>query len=90
MWRRKDANRPPFERAFYHSASWRRLASTTVAAANGICASCGAEGRVLTGGHVVPIRFDLTLALEPSNVAAQCRSCQRFASVAASRRGPGR
>lgn len=73
--RRKQAARPEGEHAFYSSAAWQRLRREVLADAEA-CAWCGATGVKLTAGHVEPMRQRPDLALEPSNVAPSCRSCQ--------------
>jgi 5-methylcytosine-specific restriction protein A len=87
MWRHKNVDRPPGERVFYSSAAWRNLAARVVAEAGGICQGCGTTGVPLTGGHLISIRRRPDLALDPENVRAECRSCQRNAAVAAARMG---
>jgi 5-methylcytosine-specific restriction endonuclease McrA len=79
---RRNLNRPAGERTFYSSAAWRRLADATVAAADA-CATCGTSNLVakLTAGHLRSTRGYPDLALEPSNVVAQCASCQRRMQV---------
>ena len=83
----RNLTRPPGERQFYGSAVWRRLAASVVAAAEGVCAGCGATDRPLTAGHRLAIRQRPDLALVPENVRAECRSCQRLATVTTARRG---
>jgi hypothetical protein len=80
MYQIRNAARDPWVRSFYHSAAWRRLADAVVFAADR-CAWCGVPKTVakLTGGHIVGIAQDRSLALEPGNVAASCRSCQERA-----------
>jgi 5-methylcytosine-specific restriction endonuclease McrA len=79
LYRLRNAARPPGERQFYSSAAWRKLAAAVVAAADGRCQSCGAEGVTLTAGHRVSIRLSPGRALDPSNLRAECRSCQNRA-----------
>src|SRR4051812_37979052 len=76
-YRVRDQHRPPGERAFYASAPWKRLASAVVDAAEA-CATCATSKALtqLTAGHLLSIRRHPALALDPSNVVAQCRPCQ--------------
>ena len=76
----RNRERDPWIRAFYGSAQWKALRTAVVEAADR-CAWCGrpkSEVR-LSAGHIVSIAKDRSLALEPSNVAASCASCQERA-----------
>jgi ribosomal protein S14 len=77
VYRIRDLERPPGERAFYGSAAWKSLATAAVEAADA-CATCGTPKAYtrLTGGHRIPIRQRPDLALEASNVIPQCIPCQ--------------
>lgn len=77
-YRIRNHTRPQFERALYHSAQWRRLADAVVANAEA-CTWCGTPASVakLTADHIVTVRNDPSLALDPGNVVAACQSCQR-------------
>jgi hypothetical protein len=77
VYRVRNEQRPPGERAFYGSAAWKRLANAAVAAADA-CAICHTPKALtrLTGGHLISIRQRPDLALEPGAVAAVCFSCQ--------------
>jgi 5-methylcytosine-specific restriction endonuclease McrA len=77
VWRQKNAQRPQFERMVYSSAEWKRLRAQVVADADGACFHCGAVGVPLSADHIVSVRDEPSLALEPSNLRAACRSCQR-------------
>lgn len=86
-WRAKEATRNPRERQLYGSATWQKLRLRVLEAADGRCqAPTQPDGRLCglpcdTVGHVIPLRQRPDLALEPSNLRAECRSHQRYAQV---------
>ena len=75
--RYRDAQRDPFARRRYGSAEWKSLSRAVVGNAER-CAWCGTPKGVvrLTGGHIVSVALDRSRALDPTNVAASCASCQ--------------
>jgi len=75
--RRRQANRPEYERRIYSSGAWQRL-RTEVLAEEDACAWCGTTTRPLTAGHIRSLRQHPELALERDNVRASCRSCQNL------------
>jgi 5-methylcytosine-specific restriction enzyme A len=64
----KAAHRLPF----YDTHAWRTLSKQTLRA-NPVCVDCG--GPASEADHVIPVRQDPTLALEPSNIVSRCRRC---------------
>jgi len=76
-YRIKNATRPQFEIRIYSSSAWKRLRDQVMAEADGVCHWCGATDVELSADHVRTVREYPELALEPSNVVAACRSCQR-------------
>jgi 5-methylcytosine-specific restriction endonuclease McrA len=56
---------------FYNSWNWRLSRQTL--AANPCCVDCGEPAT--QADHLVSVRQDPSLALEPSNVVSRCRRC---------------
>jgi 5-methylcytosine-specific restriction endonuclease McrA len=79
-YRYRDATRDQFARRLYGSADWKSLSRAVVDNADR-CAWCGTpKGLVkLTAGHIVSVARDRSRALDSSNVAASCASCQERA-----------
>ena len=76
-YRDRETRRPAVQKATYASRAWQELARAVVAGAVE-CAWCHtpASRTKLTADHVVSVRADPGLALEPSNVVPAGRSCQ--------------
>jgi 5-methylcytosine-specific restriction endonuclease McrA len=72
--------RPAWVSNVYGSHAWRTLADRVVAEADG-CHWCGATDVPLSADHVLRLRAHPELAVEPGNVVAACRSCQRRRQV---------
>jgi 5-methylcytosine-specific restriction endonuclease McrA len=75
-YREKAAARPPGVTNLYGSYAWQKLRDAVIADADG-CHWCGAIGVPLTADHVLRLRDHPEVGLEPGNVVAACRSCQR-------------
>lgn len=69
---RKSAARNEHQ-AFITSTAWRRV-SRLVRLRDGACVECGATSQ-LTAHHLVPVRVDPSLALDPDNCITLCRRC---------------
>jgi 5-methylcytosine-specific restriction endonuclease McrA len=76
----RETARPAWVSNLYGSNAWRVLADRVVAEADG-CHWCGATDVPLSADHVARLRAHPELALEPDNVVASCRSCQRGRQV---------
>jgi 5-methylcytosine-specific restriction endonuclease McrA len=75
-YREKVAARPPGVTNLYGSYAWQRLRDAVISEADR-CHWCGARGVPLTADHVRRLRDHPQLGLDPANVVAACRSCQR-------------
>jgi 5-methylcytosine-specific restriction endonuclease McrA len=73
MHRLRNQRRDPFARQLYGSAAWKRLREA-VRAEQPACFYCGRPAT--TVDHVVGVRANPSLALDPSNTVSACRSCQ--------------
>lgn len=74
--RAKIAARPPGVTELYSSYAWQKLRDEVISEADS-CHWCGATGVPLTADHLLRLRDHPELGLEPENVVAACRSCQR-------------
>ena len=65
------------QKAFYHSAAWRRTARTFMLSRNCICERCGAPAEIVH--HVRHLNAqnvnDPDIALNPDNLQALCLAC---------------
>ena len=63
---------------FYDSASWHKLRIAILVRDNYECQQCKCAGKhthATEVHHIVPIRKDYSLRLEPSNLVALCKRC---------------
>jgi 5-methylcytosine-specific restriction endonuclease McrA len=77
MYQHRNQHRDQFARRLYGLSAWKSLARSVVEAADR-CAYCGRTDVQLTADHVVALRLDPSLALDPDNLRAACRSCQEY------------
>lgn len=59
--------------AFLSSTGWRKLRKAVIAR-DQVCTRCGAA-KDLTVHHIVPVRTDPSMALDPDNCITLCRRC---------------
>ena len=77
MYRFRQRTRDPGPVRLYGTRRWKNLAAAVIAEAVA-CHWCGTPKAItkLTADHVCPVRTHPSLALDPANVVAACRSCQ--------------
>lgn len=64
-------------KAFYSSTTWKKL-SQWHRTRSPLCVACQSKGRTTVGDvadHIVEIRDDWSLRVEPSNLQTLCHSC---------------
>lgn len=64
-------------KTFYNSDKWKAMRSFIYERERGMCQRCKSFvfGRNAHVHHVIPIKDDNTLALEPNNLRLLCRDC---------------
>lgn len=70
-------DRDPRARAFYNGAAWRSFRLMQLRE-HPLCGRCEAAGRIVPATHVhhiVELRADWSLRLEPSNAESLCAGC---------------
>ena len=77
---RKEA--PKEQKAFYHSAAWRKCRSEYIASVGGLCERCAAKGLVRPGRFVHHKEYisvdniqDPTILLDARNLEYLCANC---------------
>lgn len=65
---------------FYHTRAWQSLSQYVYERDEGKCQRCGifVFGRRAHRHHIVPIRVDPTLRLEPNNIILLCPKCHEI------------
>ena len=64
-------------RAFYGRQAWSNLRNTHIKK-NPLCVDCYSRGRVVAGDavdHIVELKDDPTLGMDPTNLQTLCNSC---------------
>ena len=64
-------------KSFYRTQAWKDLASFVYERDRGCCQRCGkfVFGKQAHAHHIVPIRINPSLRLDPDNVALLCNQC---------------
>ena len=63
---------------FYKSIQWRAVRKLVLHRDAYLCQTCKRQGRITPATivhHIVPVRYDSKMALEPDNLETMCASC---------------